>query len=110
MLYCYDTLIFSGGTKMAVSEQDVSHIAELARLELSPEELDLYTDQFNEILSFFDVIREIPTEGVEPTSHVIPMATQMRDDSVQETLDKEAVLSNAPDRLEDLFRVPRIIE
>jgi aspartyl-tRNA(Asn)/glutamyl-tRNA(Gln) amidotransferase subunit C len=66
--------------------------------------------QLDAILSYIDKLRELDTADVEPTSHAIPMTNVMRDDEPRPSFPNEAMLSNAPDRDGDFFRVPRIIE
>lgn len=93
-----------------IARQDVEHVAELARLELTPEERERFSAQLNEILTYIDKLNELDTTQVEPTSHVIPMANVWRDDEVRPSLDRELVLQNAPDTSHFFFKVPRIIE
>lgn len=93
-----------------IARQDVEHVAELARLELTPEEKERFSAQLNEILTYVDKLNELDTTQVEPTSHVIPMANVWRDDEVRPSLDRELALQNAPDAAHFFFKVPRIIE
>jgi aspartyl-tRNA(Asn)/glutamyl-tRNA(Gln) amidotransferase subunit C len=93
-----------------IARQDVEHVAELARLELTPEEKERFSAQLNEILTYVDKLNELDTAQVEPTSHVIPMANVWRDDEVRPSLDRALVLQNAPDASHFFFKVPRIIE
>ncbi len=93
-----------------IARQEVEHVAELARLELTPEEKERFSAQLNEILTYVDKLNELDTAQVEPTSHVIPMANVWRDDEVRPSLDRELVLQNAPDASHFFFKVPRIIE
>ena len=93
-----------------VSREEVLHVARLARLELSEAELERMREQLNAILGYIDRLKELDVSGVEPTSHVVPLVDVMRDDEPAPSLPPEAMLQNAPDRVGDLFRVPRIIE
>ncbi|HXH08171.1 MAG TPA: Asp-tRNA(Asn)/Glu-tRNA(Gln) amidotransferase subunit GatC [Alphaproteobacteria bacterium] len=93
-----------------IAHQDVEHVAELARLQLTPEEKERFSAQLNEILTYVGKLNELDTTQVEPTSHVIPMANVWRDDEVRPSLDRELVLQNAPDASHFFFKVPRIIE
>ncbi len=93
-----------------IAHQDVEHVAELARLQLTPEEKERFSAQLNEILTYIGKLNELDTTQVEPTSHVIPMANVWRDDEVRPSLDRELVLQNAPDASHFFFKVPRIIE
>lgn len=94
----------------AISCQQVEHIANLARLSLTPEETERFTEQLNKILEFAHKLNELDTDGVEPTSHVLPLANVMRDDAVRPSIAREEALKNAPDCAGGLFRVPKVIE
>lgn len=93
-----------------ISPDEVRHVARLARLHLSDEELERMRAQLDAILAYVDKLRELDVEGVEPTSHAVPLLDVMRDDDVGPCLSQEAALANAPDRAGEFFRVPRIIE
>lgn len=94
----------------SLSKQDVQRIADLARLELSSEELDLFTRQLGDILSYVEQIRALDTTGVEPTSQVLNRPVD-RDDVPGPTLTRPQLLGNAPDASTEagLFKVPRVI-
>jgi aspartyl-tRNA(Asn)/glutamyl-tRNA(Gln) amidotransferase subunit C len=94
---------------MALTRDEVLHVADLARLSLVPEEIAVVTRQLNDILAYVEKLQELDTEGVEPLAHVIPVFNVFREDEVREGLDREAALSNAPAREEGAFVVPRII-
>ena len=93
-----------------ISREEVRHVARLARLALTDEELERMREQLDAILAYIDKLRELDVEGVEPTSHAVPLVNVMRDDEITPVLSQEAALANAPDRAGELFRVPRIIE
>jgi len=95
---------------MPISRADVEHVARLARLRLTDEELDTYQAQLAVILEEADKIRRLPTEGVPPTAHAVPMANVWREDVVGPTLTQAEALSTAPEVEQDRFKVPRIIE
>lgn len=95
---------------MAITREEVLHVARLARLALSEDEADRFREQLGSILDYIRQLDTLDTKDVIPTSHAVEMGTPFRDDSVHPFGDKEAILSNAPDRFEDFFRVPRIIE
>lgn len=95
---------------MALSKKDVEHVSALARLGLSDEEKDLFTHQLSQILDFADAIKKLPTEGVPPTSHSIPMENVFREDKVVPYKDVEAIMENAPDEEAHMFKVPKILE
>lgn len=94
----------------AISRQQVEHVANLARLALTPEEAERFTQQLNKILEFAHKLNALNTDGVEPTSHVLPLANVMRDDEVRPSIPREEALKNAPDQANGLFRVPKVIE
>jgi aspartyl-tRNA(Asn)/glutamyl-tRNA(Gln) amidotransferase subunit C len=89
---------------------NVDHIARLARLALSDAERTAMAAQLGRILAYIAKLEELSVEGVEPTSHAVPLMNVMRDDEVEPPLDREAMMANAPDRVGEFFRVPRIIE
>ena len=92
------------------SRQDVQHVARLARLHLTDDELDRMREQLDAILAYVDKLRQLDVEGVEPTSHAVPLVDVMRDDALAPCLTQDEALANAPDRVDAFFRVPRIIE
>jgi aspartyl-tRNA(Asn)/glutamyl-tRNA(Gln) amidotransferase subunit C len=89
---------------------DITRIAQLARLALSEEELDLYGEQLEQILEHAARVQALPTEGVEPTSHPLTMVNAFRPDEVTACLDREEVLAQAPEAEDGYFRVPRILD
>lgn len=93
-----------------LTQTDVKRIAELARLELTPDELDLFTRQLGSILTYVEQIRELDTTGVPPTSHVLNRPVD-RDDALRPSLSREDLLANAPDAATEagLFKVPRVM-
>ena len=95
---------------MAITKEEVLQVARLARLALSSAEGEKIREQLGNILSYIRQLDRLDTSGVVPTSHAIEMGTPFRDDSVKPFGEKEEILKNAPDREEDFFRVPRIIE
>jgi aspartyl-tRNA(Asn)/glutamyl-tRNA(Gln) amidotransferase subunit C len=95
---------------MPISRADVEHVARLARLRLSDDELDRYQAQLTVILEEADKIKRLPTDGVPPTAHAVPLANVWREDVVGPTLSQAEALSTAPEVEQDRFKVPRIIE
>ena len=94
---------------MALTRDEVLHVAELARLSLAPEEIELFTRQLNDILAYVEKLQELDTEGVPPLAHVIPVFNVFRQDAVTPGLDRDAALNNAPGKEEGAFLVPKII-
>jgi aspartyl-tRNA(Asn)/glutamyl-tRNA(Gln) amidotransferase subunit C len=93
-----------------ITREDVEHVAELARLELTATEKEQFIAQLNSILTYIEKLSELNTAHVEPTSHVLPMSNVFRDDRVRPSLDRDRVLQNAPQESHFFFKVPRIIE
>ena len=89
---------------------DIAKVARLARLALSAEELDLYGRQLGDILEHAEQVQALPMEGVEPTSHPLPMTNAFRDDIVTGSLDRDVVLASAPESEGGYFKVPRILD
>lgn len=95
---------------MDLTRGQVEHVARLARLAITEEEKDRYTRQLSNILTYIEKLKELDTSKVEPTSHVLPINNIFREDEVRPSLPREEILKNAPDRTEEFFRVPKIIE
>jgi aspartyl-tRNA(Asn)/glutamyl-tRNA(Gln) amidotransferase subunit C len=85
-------------------------VALLARLELSEDEKELFTGQMDAILAYVDKLNELQTDDIVPTSHAVPMENAFREDVVGPSIGVDNALANAPDRMEDFFRVPKVIE
>lgn len=94
---------------MAVTIEDVRHVAELARLSFSDEEQRRLTAQLNTILEYMEQLNSINTDQVEPLSHVITPGNVLRDDHHMQGLSHEEALQNSPDRNEKFFKVPKVI-
>jgi aspartyl-tRNA(Asn)/glutamyl-tRNA(Gln) amidotransferase subunit C len=95
---------------MAITREEVLHVARLARLSLPEAEAERLRGQLSAILDYVKQLDRLDTRDVVPTSHAIETGTPFRDDVVEPFGDREALLANAPDRKNDCFRVPRIIE
>ena len=95
---------------MALDRAEVEHIATLARIALTDVEVELLRQQLSNILEQFDVLRQLDTSGVAPTGHAVELGTVMRDDTPGDSLTSEAVLSNAPRREGEFFRVKVVLE
>jgi len=93
-----------------ISRKQVEYVANLALLELSEEEKELFTHQLDSILAYMDKLNRLDTTGIEPTSHVLPITNVFREDDLQPSLPLEDALANAPDTRDGFFRVPRVIE
>jgi aspartyl-tRNA(Asn)/glutamyl-tRNA(Gln) amidotransferase subunit C len=91
---------------MAITREEVLHVAKLARLELSEDELERLTEELGAILEAVGKVAELDLEGVPPTSHPLELVNAWRDDEPRPSLPLEDVFANAPGREGDLFRVP----
>lgn len=94
----------------AISRDEVAHLARLARLALSDEELDGLAAQLGVILGAVAEIREVAAADVPPTTHAVPVENVARPDVVTPSLPRDLVLAGAPDAEDGRFRVPRILD
>ncbi len=95
---------------MRITRELVAHVSRLSRLALTEEELERYGHQLNTILEYFARLEELPTEGVETTSHAIPVTNVFREDAVKPSLPVEEVLAMAPQTRDGYIVVPRVLE
>ena len=95
---------------MAISPKDVETLSHLARIQLTPEELTCFSGQMEEILSYVEKLKSAKTEGVPPTSHVLPLSNVFREDKLQPSLPTDQGLANAPEKEGPYFKVPRVID
>ena len=95
---------------MSLSRDEVAHLGRLARLSLTEDELDHYTDQLGGILEAVARVGEVAAADVPPTSHPLPLSNVTRPDEVQPHLTREAALAGAPAVQDHRFRVPRILD
>lgn len=89
---------------------DIAKVARLARIGLSPEQLERYGAQLEGILEHAASVQALDTDGVAPTAHPLPMVNAHRPDEAGQTLDREEVLAVAPDAVDGYFRVPAFLE
>jgi len=92
-----------------ISRSDVAHLARLARLAVSEDELDVFAEQLDVILGAVARVGEVAAADIPPTSHAVPMTNVYRADEIEPSLPREAVLASAPDVEDHKFRVPRIL-
>jgi aspartyl-tRNA(Asn)/glutamyl-tRNA(Gln) amidotransferase subunit C len=95
---------------MKITGAEVEHVAKLARLALSTQEVETFTGQMDAILAYVEKLNELNTDGIVPTSHAVPVENAFREDTVQPSIGVESALKNAPQRSEEFFRVPQVIE
>jgi aspartyl-tRNA(Asn)/glutamyl-tRNA(Gln) amidotransferase subunit C len=93
-----------------ISKEEVGHVAHLARINFSEEEIKTYTSQLNDILMYMDILNKIDTSDVAPMTHAISLTNALRDDVKRESLGTDRALANAPEEAGDFFKVPRVID
>ena len=89
---------------------DVSYVAKLARLELTPEETNLFQKQLGEVLKYVAKLNEVDVTGVEAATHAVPVCNVLRADEPRDWFTAEEALSNAPRQRDHLFIVPKVVE
>ena len=89
-----------------IERDQVLHVARLARLRLTEEEIDRMTRELSTILDHIDKIGELDLDGVEPTSHVVELENVLREDVPRPSIPRERALDGAPDAADEGFRVP----
>lgn len=92
-----------------ISPEDVAHVARLARLDLTPEELERAAEQLGDVLDHFADIEALDLADVEPMTHPYPLANVLRDDAVRPSLPRDEVLAAAPAAEDGRFKVPPIL-
>lgn len=95
---------------MKISREEVLHIARLARLGLTEEEVDRLSEQLSNILENFEILQQVDTNDVPPTTQSITLQNVVSDDSTAPSLPSSEVLANAPQKEGDLFRVRAVLE
>ena len=90
--------------------EDVQHIANLARLTFDEQEMESYQYQLSRILDYIEKLNQLDTEGVPPTSHVIPIRNVMKPDEKRDLFQREDITANAPSTEQGYFEVPKVIE
>ena len=95
---------------MTINRDAVKYTANLANIELSDAELDHFTGQLDKILAYVDKLNTLNVANLEPTSHALEMKNVYREDFVKKSLPVSEVIKNAPDKENNLFKVPKIID
>ena len=93
-----------------ISKEDVKHVAHLARLAVTEEETEQMTKELDAIITFAELLNEVDTTNVQPTTHVLKMVNVLREDKAKPGLPVKEVIKNAPDHEDGLIRVPSIID
>lgn len=95
---------------MMLTREEVEHIAELAKVGLTDEEIERYRQQLSAILEYAQRLQELDTEAIPPTASVLALQNVMRSDEVRPSMPREEVLANAPDVQDGQFRVKAVLE
>ncbi|QXE02407.1 aspartyl/glutamyl-tRNA(Asn/Gln) amidotransferase subunit C [Terribacillus aidingensis] len=93
-----------------ITKEQVLHVAHLARLAITDEEAEKMTKELDAIIGYAELLNELDTDNVEPTTHVLDLKNVMREDEPRKWIDREDALKNAPDEKNGQFRVPSILD
>ncbi len=94
---------------MKITKDEVLYVADLARLDLDEASIEKFVGQIGNILQYVDQLNEVDTEGIRPTSHAISFTNAFREDEQRQPLDRERALSNAPEKEDGNFVVPKVV-
>lgn len=95
---------------MKISSDEVKHIAKLAKLSLSDDEVEKYAKDLGEIATFVEKLNEVDIAGVKPTAHILDIQNVFREDEVKPSFDREEMLMNAPSKEAGCISVPKVVE
>ena len=95
---------------MKLSREQVIAIADLAKLDLTEQEIEQYADQLSAVLDYASRLEQLNTDDIPPTASVLPLQNVMREDVVRPSLPRERVIANAPAAIEGQFRVDAVLE
>lgn len=95
---------------MSVSKEDVLHIAKLARIKFSEQELEKYTKDLSSIVDFAETLKSIDVSGVEPTAHILKIQNVFREDTLKPSYNREELFKNAPSKDAGCITVPKVVE
>jgi len=93
-----------------ITDDEVMHVASLARLDLHEDDVEMFAEQIGKILEYVHTLDSVNTDGVEPVTHAISLSNAFRNDDEKEHVNRETALSNAPEKEDGAFVVPKIIE
>jgi len=94
---------------MSIKKDTIRYVADLARLDLTPEEEELFASQLNDILVYMEKLNKLKTDSMEPMSHAVSMGNVFREDDLRDSLTSSEALRNAPSEKENFFKVPKVI-
>lgn len=95
---------------MKISQNEVRHVAKLARLQVDDALCEKLAEQIGQILEYVETLNEVDTTGVTPTSHAIELTNAFREDELAGHLERKKALANAPEKADGAFSVPKVIE
>ena len=95
---------------MEISKKEIEHVAKLARINFTEQEIEKFSKELSDIVGFVNKLNEVDTEGIPLTAHVLPINNVFRDDIVQESLERDKILQNAPSKEAGCFSVPKVVE
>lgn len=94
---------------MSLTRADVKKVSLLARLQLSPQEMDAMTLQLGQVVQYVELLDELDTDDVQPMAHAMDLSNVFADDVLLQSLDREQALANAPKRDDECYRVPAVL-
>lgn len=95
---------------MAVTKEQVKYIASLAKLTIDENQLDKFTAEMEQIIEFADSLNQIDTQGIKPTAHIQGISNVLREDAEPVQFSTEDALKNAPEKVDNCFAVPKVVE
>lgn len=93
-----------------LNDDAVRHVAQLARLRVTDDEVRLYANQLAKVLDYMEQLNELDTGDVPPMAHAVPLTNVLREDVVRESWPAEAALANAPQKQDGFFRLPKVLD
>lgn len=93
-----------------IDDKQVRNVAKLARLDLSDSEITRFSRELSSILGYIEKLNELETNNVEPLAHCLPVHNVLRKDRIIQSLDNDKALANAPEREDEYFKVPKILD
>ncbi|MBW1962014.1 MAG: Asp-tRNA(Asn)/Glu-tRNA(Gln) amidotransferase subunit GatC [Deltaproteobacteria bacterium] len=94
---------------MKITREQVHYVAGLARLELDEDSIETFAAQLGKILEYMETLNQVSTEGISPTTHAIFLTNALREDVEAKHLKRDSALSNAPEKEQDCFIVPKVV-
>lgn len=95
---------------MEITKELVEYVSNLSNIRLDEATSTKMENELGEIIKYMDVLNEVNTDGVEPMSHVFSIKNVLREDEIKESYDRDLILKNAPERTNEAFVVPKIVE